>query len=341
MIRLVVELTNRCNLRCAHCFDDRHAGTGELPHLLLRRLLKEASSCSVTHLSFTGGEPTLHPQFREIVRETVDAGCTFSFVSNGSTFPRLYSCLVDHRQAFLGVTFSLDGASENTHDRLRGRGSFRHVMRAASICVARTLPFTLNMVLTRRNRGEIGAMIELAAALGSGGVRFGHLMPHSPGAEDLELSLPERREVEQEIWDRRSSAALPIGMAPGYHSESPFFPCGPLEMEEFNVDYRGNVTLCCHLSGYDTRLRGRDRAGNLAHMTLKEGLATLRTMVEEYLAVKRLRFERGELEPRDYSPCLYCVRHFEGATPLRHIRLTGVSPEPKHGNEVSVCQRVR
>ena len=131
------------------------------------------------------------------------------------------------------------------------------------------------MVLTRQNRREIGAMIELAASLGSGGVRFGHLMPNSPGAEELELSLAERRAVEQEIWDRRSRAAVPIGMAPGYHAESPFFPCGPLELEEFNVDYRGNVTLCCHLSGYGDHLRGRDRAGNLADTTLRECLERL------------------------------------------------------------------
>jgi MoaA/NifB/PqqE/SkfB family radical SAM enzyme len=337
MIRLVVELTNRCNLRCAHCFDERHAGTGDLPDHVVRRLLDEAAACDVTHLGFTGGEPTLHRRFRQILRETVDAGCTFSFVSNGSTFHRLHSCLTEYRRAFRGVTLSLDGATEDTHDRLRGAGSFRSVMRAASICVARMLPFTLNMVLTRRNRDEIGAMIELAAALGSGGVRFGHLMPDSPDARDLELSLAERRAVEQEIWDRRSSARLPIGMAPGYHSESPFFPCGPLEMEEFNVDYRGNVTLCCHLSGYGAGLHGRDRAGNLADASLRECLAGLRAMVAEYKAVKRQRFERGQLEASDYSPCLYCVRHFRGDTPLQVLRQVRNSTD--YQGEVAPCPR--
>jgi MoaA/NifB/PqqE/SkfB family radical SAM enzyme len=319
--RLVVELTNRCNLRCQHCFDERHAGTGDLPGRLLRRLLSEVRLCGVTHLSFTGGEPTLHHRFREILRDTVETGCTFSFVSNGSTFPRIYRWLIEHRQSFRGVTFSVDGATEATHDRLRGQGSFRSVMRAASICVARSLPFTFNMVLTRHNRAEIGALIDLAAALGSGGVRFGHLMPHSPGAAELELSLLERRVAEQEIWTRRSGATVPVGMAPGYHSDSPFFPCGPLELEEFNVDYRGNVTLCCHLSGYGDALGGRDWVGNLAQTSLHEALHLLRSMVSEYLATKRRRFERGELQERDFSPCVYCVRHFEGLAPPRLIPL--------------------
>ena len=48
------------------------------------------------------------------------------------------------------VTFSLDGAHEATHDRLRGTGSFRRVMRAASLCVVKELPFSLSMVVTGR-----------------------------------------------------------------------------------------------------------------------------------------------------------------------------------------------
>ena len=50
-------------------------------------------------------------------------------------------------------------------------------MRAASICVLKSLPFTFNMVLTAQNRHEVGEMVSLAKSLGSRGVRFGHLMP--------------------------------------------------------------------------------------------------------------------------------------------------------------------
>jgi MoaA/NifB/PqqE/SkfB family radical SAM enzyme len=308
--RLVVELTNRCNLRCAHCFEDRHAGTGDLPYELMRQLLMQAAPCGVSHVSFTGGEPTLHRDFDRIIHETVDAGCTFSVVSNGSTFHRIYPWLVEHRRSFTGVTLSLDGAAADTHDRLRGAGSYRQVMRAASVCVARELPFTFNMVLTRNNQHEVRSLVNLAAALGSGGVRFGHLMPRSPCARELELPLAARRVVEQEIWSLQPSSAVPIGMAPGYYSESPFFPCGPLELQECNVDYRGNVTLCCHLSGYGDGLGHQDRVGNLAEITVREAFDRLATLVRGCLETKRRRLERGELGPRDYSPCLYCVRHF-------------------------------
>ena len=40
MARLVIELTNRCNLRCQHCFAERHAATGELPLAIIDKVLR-------------------------------------------------------------------------------------------------------------------------------------------------------------------------------------------------------------------------------------------------------------------------------------------------------------
>ena len=152
MARIVIELTNRCNLRCQHCFTERHAATGDLSLEIIEKLLNEGKECDIDHLAFTGGEPAIHPQFLEIIQRVCQAGYTFSFVSNGLNFPHIYPQLLLHRQWFTGVTFSLDGASEEIHDRLRGRGSYRRVMQAASICVIKDLPFTFNMVLTAQNR---------------------------------------------------------------------------------------------------------------------------------------------------------------------------------------------
>src|SRR5262245_60824555 len=193
MARIVVELTNRCNLRCRHCYDPRHAGTAELSLDIIDKLLREGKQCNIDHLSFSGGEPTMHREFDEVVRRVCDAGYTFSFVSNGSTLPKIYPLLRQYRQQFRGATFSLDGARQQTHDQLRGKGSFREVMRAASVCVFNDLPFSLNMVLTAHNRSEIEEMVQLAGKLGSQGVRFGHLMPTPDTAiRGLDLTPQER-----------------------------------------------------------------------------------------------------------------------------------------------------
>jgi MoaA/NifB/PqqE/SkfB family radical SAM enzyme len=316
MARIVVELTNRCNLRCQHCFDERHAATGDLPLEILQKVLREGKSCGIDQVSFTGGEPTIHRQFHEIIRCVCEAGYVFSFVSNGVNFPQIYPLLLTHRNWFRGVTFSLDGAREKTHNRLRGKGSYRRVMRAASICVFKEIPFTLNMVLTAQNRNEVNEMIWLAGRLGSGGLRFGHLMPTPETAlRHLDLSPQERREVEAEIWRLQKGASIPIGMASGYFSESPFFPCGPLELEEFNLDYRGNLTLCCHLSGYSGANQEPDVMGNLLEVSLAEACGRFRQQVAKYLADKHDTISRGEFTELDHFPCWYCVKYL-GKVPL-------------------------
>jgi Predicted Fe-S oxidoreductases len=159
-------------LCCQHCFAERHAATGDLPLVILEKILREGRACSIDHLAFTGGEPTIHRQFAEIIARVCEAGYTFSFVSNGTTFLHLYPLLLRHRQWLTGITFSLDGAREVTHDGQRGAGSYRRMMRAASLCVIKDLPFMLNIVLTTQNRHEVSAMVALASRLESRGLRF-------------------------------------------------------------------------------------------------------------------------------------------------------------------------
>ena len=338
MARIVIELTNRCNLSCGHCFDERHAATGDLPLEILQKVLRDGKGCGIQQVSFTGGEPTIHRRFEEIIDLVSQAGYPFSFVSNGASFPRIYRLLVEHRSWFLGVTFSLDGAREETHDGLRGKGSYRSVMRAISICAYKELPFTLNMVLTAENRKEIEEMIGLADQLGSRGVRFGHLMPTPETAlRKLDLTPQERREVEAEIWRLKKSASIPIGMAPGYFSESPFFPCGPLELEEYNLDYQGNLTLCCQLSGYSGPANyGRDVIGNLKEITLTEACECFRQRVDNYLADKRGKIERGEFSELDHFPCWYCLKYLGKTSWLNNF-----PNHPWHAQNGSFMDHVR
>ena len=310
MARLIIELTNRCNLRCQHCFTERHAATGDLPLAILDTVIQEGKCCGIDHLCFTGGEPTIHRQFTEIVRRVCMASYAFSFVSNGMNFPHLYPLLLHYRQWFAGVTFSLDGAREPTHDHLRGVGSYRRLMRAVSICVVKDLPFTFNMVLTAHNRHEVEDMIGLAARLGSRGVRFGHLMLTPDTARHgLDLTPHERHEVEATIWRLQPQAPIPVGMAPGYYSAAPFFPCAPLELEEYNLDYRGNLTLCCQLSGLAGENAETDCLGNLHTMRLAEAVARFHQRVATYLADKQERVRRGAFSALDHFPCWYCMRY--------------------------------
>ena len=311
MATIVIELTNRCNLKCQHCFSGRHGGKDDLPLELIDKILAEANTNGFDRLSFTGGDPTVHCHFFEVIQRTSEAGYQFGFNTNGWNFTSIYTRLLPYRAQLDIITFSLDGASEATHDRLRGKGSFRRVMQAMSVCVVEDIPFTVNMVVTSHNRHELTQMGQLAERLGSRGLRFGHLMPAPiTTRQGFDLSPWDRKVVEAEIWNLRKQSAIPIAMAPGFHTTD-LFPCAPLHLQELNVDCHGNLTKCCHLSGHGDGARQEDVIGNLSSIGFTEAYHQLVRENEQFHAAKIAHLANGTFKDSDFFPCWYCSLYYQ------------------------------
>lgn len=311
MSKLIIELTNRCNLKCHHCWTGRHGGNDDLPLEILERLLAEAKDFGFDHVSFTGGDPTVYRHFPDALRLTAEAGYEFGFVTNGRNFVDTHHHLLPYRERLRIITFSVEGATEATHDRLRGKGSFRRVLQAISICVMKGIPFSISMVVTANNRHEIQAMAELAPRLGSRGLRFGHLMPTPITTEmGFDLTPWERKTAEAEIWELRYTSPIPIAMGPGYHTTD-LFPCSPLQMREVNVDCYGNVTKCCQLSGHGNEAEEADIMGNLAGASFGELYGRLTAENQQFHQAKKAHLAAGDFKDTDFFPCWYCTLHYK------------------------------
>lgn len=310
-MRIVIELTNRCNLACRHCFSGRHGGNDDLPLAVLENIFSGALALGFTHLTFTGGDPTVYKHFAELLERVSGRGYRFSFVTNGYNFASSHKKILPHLAHLEQITFSLDGATEATHGALRGPRSFEKVLAAMALARELGIPFSNNMVVTRHNRHELRAMVSLLLRAGSGGLRFGHLM-HSPitTAQGFDLTLAERGEVEREIWALQEEYAdvLPLAMAPGFSTDDPL-PCAPLHMQEVNVDCAGRLTKCCHLSSHGPGVGQEDVACDLNETPFREGFLKLFLQNERF---KREKFARLAAHPREAhrSPCWYCQNHF-------------------------------
>ena len=319
MANIIVELTNHCNFSCKHCFDDRHSANGHLKIEIIEKILQQAIKHGFDHLSFTGGEPTMHPRFTEILTNVCNAGYNFGFVSNGWNFDSIYQTILPYREKLTEITFSLDGARELTHDRLRRRGSYRQLMKAMSICVVKDIPFTMNFVVTSRSRNELREMAELATKLGSQGLRFGHLISTPITlANQLDLSPEERKESESLIWRLQKEYQIPIAMAPGYYTKN-LFPCAPLRMQECNIDWRGNVTKCCHLSGHGNGVGEGDVIGNLEEMSFTQAYQQLVEYNRKFHQEKRKHHTMNSFDDSDYFPCWYCLNYFKKVDWLKRV----------------------
>ncbi len=171
-------LTDRCNLRCVHCYIPPAAvGTpagragAELGTDAWLRLLDEVAEAGCLNLLLTGGEPLLRRDFGALFTRAKRNGMLTTVFTNGT--------LVDDAvlEAFAAwppraVEVSLYGATEATYEAVTGvPGSYRKCRAGIDALLASGVPLRLKTMLLRPNRHEFDAMAALAKSLG---VKFRH-----------------------------------------------------------------------------------------------------------------------------------------------------------------------
>jgi sulfatase maturation enzyme AslB (radical SAM superfamily) len=326
--RLTVELTNICNLHCSYCLRDEdalyHTPANFLPVDLFTRIAAGArDAMGVEHIMFTGGEPTLHRQFADIVAAVAGLSLTCSFVTNGWHFDRVWPLLAEHRDTVTHVSFSLDGTTAESHDRWRGRGSFERVVRGFSRCWAGAFPFNAKVGIRRDTVPHLEQFALFAARLGAAGLSFSHILPTSLDVADASaLSLEERAAAEREIALLARIFKMRIGIDVGYYNVAHESPCSALNGVSGNVDYRGQLSLCCNLSGFRGANGNADVAGDLNHEPFAAALERLRAMaaMQSGRRIQALTLLDAAGQTADLttgSPCLFCLSTL-GKTPWIH-----------------------
>ena len=320
--RLSVELANICNLHCSYCFrseDNLYSHHAEFfPLELLRRIIDEArAAAQITHVNFTGGEPTLHPQFAQILETVGASGLQASFVTNGWHFERTWPALSANRKTVSHVAFSLDGVDRETHDRWRGNGSFDRLIRAFSRCYIAQLPFAIKIVVRRDLVDQLERIAIFAARMGAVALHFVHVMPTSSQFEnDVALTREEQRAAEEEIALLARIFKMKIGIDVGYYNiDEQRAPCSPLAGTSMNVDYRGRLSLCCNLSGFRGAAAEQDVVADLNAESFSTALPKLRALAAAQLEKRRnalVTLRSKGVTPDLYvgSPCLFCLQSY-------------------------------
>ena len=126
---LTIAITDQCNLSCLHCWIDAE----KAPH---RTVVQTSDLIAVINtfadiggkgIRVTGGEPLLHPDFSRVIRHISSLGLDVHIQTNATIHcPVLIEVL--NQATNIDVQISLDGATEKTHDALRGLGTFAHTL---------------------------------------------------------------------------------------------------------------------------------------------------------------------------------------------------------------------
>jgi AdoMet-dependent heme synthase len=190
-------LTQRCNLQCAHCYMSAFAGadTGrELSTAECRRVIDEIAAANPNvFLILTGGEPLLRKDLFDIAARSADRGFTVVLGTNGVLL-REPQARQMRQSGIQGASISLDSTDPHKHDAFRHLpGAWRGAVRATETLRAEGLDFSIHTSITSWNVDEIPAMIDLASELGAKVLNFFFLVRTGRG-EGITDITPEQYE---------------------------------------------------------------------------------------------------------------------------------------------------
>jgi len=181
-------ITDRCNLRCTHCYQEDYSGSNELSLDALRRIADEIIRTlskwnKSGDIAITGGEPLLKEEMFPLIRylESADEIASLDILSNGTLINENIVEQIRDLKKIRCVQISLEGASPESNDRIRGKGTFKKAM--ASIGLLRKSAISVNIMFTlqRSNLGDIPSLIDLAIAEGISNLTIERVVPIGMG----------------------------------------------------------------------------------------------------------------------------------------------------------------
>jgi radical SAM protein with 4Fe4S-binding SPASM domain len=184
-----VEVTDACNLNCKHCYRDSGSGRkNRLPTRKLLEILKEMSEHGVLSVELTGGEPTFHPDIREIVKYCCEDFTVIAILSNGWFIDEEFGKFLSLFKNKLFVQVDLDGHIPAVHDALRGvNGSFSRALRAIRTLVKHHVRVRVAMNVYPGNYRYVKQTFLLAKELGANWFGLAPLMPVGRGKHITQL----------------------------------------------------------------------------------------------------------------------------------------------------------
>jgi len=287
-----LELTERCNLACVHCYinqpaGDRAARARELATEEVAGLLDQISDAGCLFLLLTGGEVLLRPDFPEIYRHARQRGMLVNLFTNGTLLtPSIADLLAQSRPQ--SIEISLYGATPETYEAVtKVPGSYARCRQGIELLMERRLPLTLKSVLLTINHRELSRMSALAEQLGVPFRYDGTLWPRLDGGQQpfaYRLSLDELAALDSDDAERRSQWEEVARLGSGQLIRAEYvYGCGA-GYRSFHVDSVGRLSACG---------MARRPSFDLRHVSFEEG----------WNEMGDLREQRRQLD----TPCRTCT----------------------------------
>lgn len=211
-------VTERCNLRCSHCYQESYGGA-ELNFAQWLKVLNQLDDLCADwraasgkqpklHINVTGGEPFVHRDFLRLLQAFAARRdrLSFAILCNGHFIDTAMArCLAELEPGFIQV--SMEGMAA-THDRIRGHGSFERTVAAIQHLVQARVPALISFTAHRGNYREFPEVARLACDLRVKRLWSDRLIPSGSAASpDLQTLTPEETRAFFELMEEARKEA--------------------------------------------------------------------------------------------------------------------------------------
>jgi pyrroloquinoline quinone biosynthesis protein E len=195
---LLLELTYRCPLHCAFCYNPTDfTRTGpELPTEDWLRVLREARALGAVQLGLSGGEPLVRDDLELIVAEAHRLGFYINLITSGvglneTRIAALKDAGLDH------IQLSFQDSSKQMNDFLSSTRTFDLKSKVAALIKQYDYPMVLNVVLHRLNIDHVEEILNMADRLGAEYVELANTQYYGWAWHNRDQLMPSRAQVER------------------------------------------------------------------------------------------------------------------------------------------------
>jgi len=195
---LLLELTYRCPLHCAFCYNptDFARSAAELETSDWLRVLREARALGAVQLGLSGGEPLSRDDLEPIVAEAHRLGFYSNLITSGvglneARLQALKEAGLDH------IQLSFQDSTRQMNDFLSSTRTFDLKSKVAALIKRYDYPMVLNVVLHRLNIDHVEEILEMALRLGADYVELANTQYYGWAWHNREQLLPSRAQVER------------------------------------------------------------------------------------------------------------------------------------------------
>lgn len=279
---ILIDPTDRCNLRCTGCWAGEYAKKNDLDYETLDRIITEGEELNIYFYVLSGGEPLVRKD--DIIKLAMQHhDSVFHIFTNGTLIDDKFAkdCV---KAGNITFAISIEGFEEATDFR-RGKGTFAKVMKAADILAENGLIFGFSTTYHRKNVEEVTSD-EYIDMLIEKGFRFGWFFTYVPVGSDSDLDFMATPEQRAYVYERihKMRENKPIFIADFWNDGEATGGCIAGGRRYFHINAAGEVEPCAFIHYSNC---------NIKDMSVKEALGN--PLFREYQ--KRQPFNHNHMRP--------------------------------------------